>query len=327
MKNKEEANDLKEVNDLFDFENVHNEEEIIKKAKKKSYIKIILISLGISITVLTLGVASKLQITPHITFNKIAAIESYYNIVGADIFLGPWDEQNNIFNSGATTCKYKLVGNKPVYIGELDINKVNFDNYLVTGENNTYSYYGNKVMEFYHPLVEYDKYSNDLSKVNDIDSNKNIEMALSFDKQYTLEEVENILPKDVKINWLWVDTYKDNSLESLKKFDNGITQMEAKILTENQVVGFHTIKQNGTYNEKPVEDFIENIKFGLSHGGKYKEEINNIYKDLTENNKDLTESDIKIIGAVVVADKDNLSKLKNINTIKSSSLGVINDKY
>ena len=78
MKNKNEN----ALNELFDFESVE-EENIINRAKRKSYIKIIAISFGISVLVLVLGVTAKLQITPYILTNKIVALESYYDLIGA----------------------------------------------------------------------------------------------------------------------------------------------------------------------------------------------------------------------------------------------------
>lgn len=322
MKNKNEN----ALNELFDFESVV-EENIINTAKRKSYIKIIAISFGISVLVLVLGVAAKLQITPHILSKKIVAIESYYNLIGANTFLGPWDEENNIFDSGATATKYKLIGKRPVYTGQVDINKINFEDHLIIEDHAIYSYYGNRVMAFYHPLVQYDNYSNDLSNMDEIGSDKNIEMALSFDKQYTLQEIENILPKDVSINWLWVDTFKGDHLKALEKYDNGISQTEAQVLSENQVIGFSTIDKTGKVKENPIEDFIEDINFGLTKGGKYKNEIKGIYESLLGDGEGIDKSNIKIIGAVVVSDKEGLNTLKDMNIIKASSFGVMSDKY
>lgn len=310
---------------VFDFEN--RAEEIIGKARSKSYVKIISISFAITVFVLVIGVASKLQLAPYITTKKIIEIESYNDVVGANTFIGPWDEENKIFTSGATAIRYKLIGNKPVYMGTVDIDKVDYEEQLITENNGTYSYYGNKIMEFYHPLVEYDKYSNDLAEIDIVDSNKNIEMALSFDKKYTIEEVENILPKNISINWLWVDTIKGDELESIKKLDNGVTKIDAQVLTQNQVVGFSTIEEDGAPKANPLDDFIEDLEFGMRKGGKYKKDIKHIYSSLSDNNETMDKNKIKIIGAVVVGDKDQLSTLKGMDIIKSSSMGVTSNKY
>lgn len=311
---------------MFDFEN-REENKIISKARSRSYMKIISISFTITVFVLIIGIASKLQLSPYIITNKIIEIESYNDVVGANTFIGPWDEENKIFKSGATAIRYKLIGNKPVYMGTVDINKVDYEEQLITENDGIYSYYGNKIMEFYHPFVEYDKYSNDLENIDIIDANKNIEMGLSFDKQYTIEEVEEILPKSVSINWLWVDTIKGDYLEAIKKLDNGVTKIDAQVLTQNQVVGFSTIEEDGNPKVKPVDDFIENLKFGMSKGGKYKKDIKHIYQSLAENSENIDKNKIKIIGAVVVGDKEGLNQLKDLDIIKSSSMGVTNNKY
>lgn len=310
---------------VFDFEN--REQEIIGKARSKSYVKIISISFAITVFVLVIGVASKLQLAPYITTNKIIEIESHNDVVGANTFIGPWNEENKIFRSGATAIRYKMVGDKPVYMGTVDINKVDYEEQLITENNGIYSYYGNKIMEFYHPFVAYDKYSNGLDNIEIIDSNKNIEMALSFDKQYTIEEVQNILPENISLNWLWVDTIKGDELESIKKFDNGVTKIDAQVLTQDRVVGFSTIEEDGKPKANPVDDFIEDLEFGMHKGGKYKKDIKHIYSSLSDNNETMDKNNIKIIGAVVVGDKEELSKLKGMDIIKSSSMGVTSNKY
>lgn len=316
----------KELNELFDFENVE-EKNIINKAKTKSYMRMIGTSLGMTALIIVLGIASKLQLMPFIVDNKIAEIESHNTLMGANTFIGPWDTQNKVFNSGATAVKYKLIENKPVYVGEVDVDKSDYENHLGIEGNDIYSYYGNRIMEFYHPLVKYDKYSNDLLKINEIDDNKNIEMGLSFDKSYTIDDIEDLLPKDVSINWLWVDTYKDDTLKSLKKFDNGITKRDAQILEEDQITGFSLIDKVGNIKKDPINEFIEDINYGLRKGGKYKDDIKYIHETLSHGEKEIEKNNIKIIGAVIVSDKEGLSKLKDLEMIKSSSFGVITDKY
>lgn len=323
MKDKKE----KEINnDLFDFTS-NLEQDIIKKAKKKSYIKIATISGGICVLALTLGVVSKIQITPFLVSKQVVSAEYYYDLVGVNAFLGQWDEQNKLFSTSATAPKYKLIGDKPVYIGEMDINKIDYEQHLITNENQTYSYLGHRIMQFYHPFVKYNEYSNDIDKIDEIEGNKNIEMGLSFNKQYTLEELENIIPKDVNINWLWVDNFRGDTLDAIKEFDNGITHQEAQILDETRVIGFSTIQENGESIPDPIDYFITNIERGKDVPGKYKKDINDIYESLIYNNKGIEKDDIKIIGAVVVSDKEGMSKLKDLEFIKSSSFGVISDKY
>lgn len=324
--NKNEMMKDREEEILFDFEN-REEENIISKARSKSYIKIISISIASTALILVVIIASKLQLAPYVVHNKILEIESYNDVVGANTFLGPWDEQNKIFKSGATATRYKLIGNKPVYMGTVDINKVDYEDQLITENNGVYSYYGNKIMEFYHPFVEYNKYSNDLNNIDNIDANKNIEMGLSFDKQYSLQEIESILPKSISINWLWVDTIKGDQLESIKKLDNGTTKIDAQVLMQDQVVGFSNIEEDGAFKDNPIDDFIEDLEFGIKKGGKYKKDIEQIYNSIAENNESIDKNSIKIIGAVVVGDKESLSQLKSIDIIKSSSMGVTNNKY
>ncbi|MEF9990899.1 MAG: anti sigma factor C-terminal domain-containing protein [Romboutsia sp.] len=316
----------RELDNLFDFEN-SIEGDIIKNAKKKSYMKITFISLGMTILVLVLGIITKLQMTPYIVSKEIISYDIYHSIVGANTFLGIWEEESKLLSSGALAPKYKLIDGKPVYVGEIDIENSNYPYNIRTNSNELYSYFGNRIMEFYHPLVGFDKYPNDLFKIDSIDQNKNIEMAISFDRQYSLEEVKNILPKEIDINWMWVDTFKGDRIRGLKPYKSDIAYTEAQTVEENYAVGFSTIEKDGELKKDPVDTFVETIELGLKRGGKYKRDIKDIHEALVGKNNKIDKNNIKVVGAVVVGNKADLEKLKDMKTIKASSLGVINEKY
>ena len=72
-------------------------------------------------------------------------------------------------------------------------------------------------MEFYHPSIKYEGYINDLKNLDEIGNNKVMEISLSFDKTYRLEEIRNMISSDVTLNWYWVDTFTENDKELSRK--------------------------------------------------------------------------------------------------------------
>ena len=110
------------------FDSKINETDLIKSARRKSYLRIAGISFLISILVFILLILLKIQLTPYLIHNKIVAKELYYEIYGANSYVGVWAEDYRLIGSSATAPKYKLLNGRPVQIGEISLN--NSDNII-----------------------------------------------------------------------------------------------------------------------------------------------------------------------------------------------------
>lgn len=44
-----------------------------------------------------------------------------------------------------------------------------------------------------------------------------VEIAISFDDAYSLDEIKSKLPSEVQVDWWWVDAYTDDTLDFLSK--------------------------------------------------------------------------------------------------------------
>ena len=314
-----------EIDRLFDP--AFNEQDLIKSAKRKSYFRMTGVSFLVSVCVVTLLILLKIQLTPYVMNHKLVAKELYYDIFGANIYVGAWDEQYKLIGSSAEAPKYKLLNGKPVHLGEISLDSSDRVITIGNSEFAQFSYNGNRVMNFFHPSLSYEKYANDLQELNKVNEGKVIEMALSFDQAYTYSEIVSMLPEDVTLQWNWVNTYTKEELEAMKASDRLYAEYPTTILQEHEVAGFPSISEAGEVIGNPVDDFLETLDLAQSKGGSYKEEFAHIYETLNKENTSLTNENVEIIGVVVVGDKHQLASLMNKTYIKASSFGAIIDQY
>ena len=164
---------------------------------------------------------------------------------------------------------------------------------------------GEKEMMFYVPQYTYKNYLNDLDKLKDYPEDKYMELAVSFDKGYSLEEVKKMLPKPVHSTWFWVNEYDDDSAERSEpeygRWLLGIYEPTSPLGESESIPTIRTEVQ-----------FLKHLK-------KYDE---NLYKSVQKKQKDGL-----IIGVVVTGSKEDLLSLKGKSYVKASSIGAVVDKY
>ena len=317
-------NEDRDIEHLFDP--ALHDKDLIKSAKRKSYFRITGVSFLVSICVLALLILLKIQLTPYFMDQKMTAKELYYEIYGANIYTGTWTEHYKLVGSSAVAPKYKLLNGKPVNLGELSYDASDIEVTVGKSEFAQYSYTGNRVMNFFHPSIRYETYTNDLHELNKVNDGKLIEMALSFDKAYTYEEVVSMLPANVTLQWNWVNAYSEEELDELEYLEDEHSENPA-ILKEYEVPGFPSISKIGVAIENPTNVFVETLELALTKGGSYKKDFEHIYNILKKDHASLTKNNIEIIGVVVVGDKQQLQSLNNLSYIKASSFGAIIDEY
>ena len=183
-------------------------------------------------------------------------------------------------------------------------------------------------MVFYYPYVDYsNRYKNDLSLLENVGNDKYMEIALSFDKEYSIDEVNNMIPENINLTWYWVDSVEDSHKKTQKQYtdkqdlgDGEIIEVEQypDLCYENYAYGIKIINEYGEKIVNPEENFIQ----GLKEGG-----ITHIYDIIAGADGKLTKDDIKVQGVVVTGDAESLKSLRHLTFIKASSIGVVTDKY
>jgi hypothetical protein len=325
--------DEEKLKELFEMKEKPNFNKIIKRAKIFSILRTTIVSLMILIIVSFLVFILNATILNEMGNKEERKLNNYFNVSMPNAYIGNIQTDDRIMVGELDYVRYRFLGNKPVVDGNYKdgytfmplINGIygNISDYLFnSGEvskdskkTSRYNKAGKKVMEFYHPSVKYENYINDLENLDDIGTNKVMEMAISFDKAYNLDEIKNIIPSDVTLNWYWVDTYIEND----KKFSTN------SIFYEHDVYGMKALDREGNTINSPEKKFVNAIISGKNNN--YADQYKELFDNLSNGKNEINKEDLKIIGVVVSGDSKTLKALNNNNHIKAAALGAVADKY
>ena len=351
---KKESDDTeKNVEKIFDEFKNKKLGRVIKKARWQTILRNLAISffvfcvLFFMVSYFISSYASRHRTS---TYNYTFALNS---ISAPDKYLGVSVQKINPYWSKNEYTTYKIIEEKVVYTGTMEDEffPLSLSNPLIaeccppimdyTFTHTEIEYFGcrrynelgQRVMVFFYPFVKYDSglHLNDLELLDDISNDKYIEMALSFNREYTIEEAEKILPENVTVTWYWVDDLSGYEKEFLKIPRAEQLEMEQPIYipyvrSEYTSYGIKIYYNNGSMINDPEENFINFITEGRTGHGRGNE-FDRLYDNIAGDDDKLTKNDIKIWGVVVTGDSESLKVLIGLPFIKASSLGVVTDKY
>lgn len=343
--------DEKKLIDTFDFKS-NKARRLLQKAKIFILIRTSVISLIILILLCGIIVILNTMILNHIAMDVLTNEQIFDLVARPNIYMSQYQINDGFLAGELDYVTYRIVGNRAVYNGTYKISYNSIPvvagiyGYSDRGQltqievEDGYSYYnkvGLREMSFYHPYIEYKTYQNDLIMLDKIGENKYLEMSLSFDKDYSLEEVQSMFPSEVKLAWYWVNTYSEEDLNRIKgqyvelidnegqKTDEKAYQ-EPKVLFAHQIYGMKGTTSTGEIIKNPYNSFIEAINAGLNR--KYNQTQFKMLFDKLRNGKEkITKDDIRIIGVVVTCDTTSMKLLKDLSFIKASTLGTVIDKF
>ncbi|CAG9623300.1 anti sigma factor C-terminal domain-containing protein [Sutcliffiella rhizosphaerae] len=309
-------------------------ENLVKKARKRSMIKMILISLVISLIVVfgLYFLGNKVMV---VKMEKETSLDSTWNgIMGANI-----EERGTLFNYSLTsaTAKTKLVkvvGGVPIPWGEQE--KV----FTILGTSRLISthgpsgsgysdderipmyYEGERVVEFFHPQVNYKQLFDDRTLLNVIDDNSVVEMAFSFVNGYSIEEVNEVFKEHLV--WYWVDTFSKDQIENDNKFN------EDKNFRDATIHGFQAygFSYNRVAESNSASNFISILEEVKEDGGDYQEDAKRIITNITNQGEiNLEPGNLKIIGVIVTGKPSDLLKFSDESMIRGATLGATTNLY
>ncbi|MGD7052365.1 anti sigma factor C-terminal domain-containing protein [Sutcliffiella horikoshii] len=307
-------------------------EGIVKKAKRKSVIRNIVIS---TITLLLVGalfIIINTQIVNKAHYKAVEANRLLFNISQPNIQIGGGEFDYGILSGTYTYNKYKLIEDRVVPWGQ-DIRKFNaighndknsalsvYDEVRVGETKEEYRRYnttnGQREMLFYHPWFEYTAIHNDIDLIQNTPNDAVMEVAISFDQSYSVNEVQEFLNLKDNITWYRVNDYNQSDKEQLK----GLHESGD---STSFVYGFNvtTLKGEGDTVTQNEEDFLSILE-ELKSTGNYDFIIDRLLESTNQNMKEGI-----IIGVVVTGTKEELLKLKEEKHIRAISLGAIARKY
>ncbi|MEY9094542.1 anti sigma factor C-terminal domain-containing protein [Paenibacillus sp. RC84] len=332
--------------------------QTLRKAKKRTLLRTVLVSFC---TALVLLVSTVFFVVPYAKEQVdrngrklLDQLKARYLVKGANQFMDSFRWQNGIFNGEMEFYTFKYVNGKRVYTGtwrymygmqtpDDTSGEIAGQKFSSGGGNSLeytamtqeqedylprYNHAGVKQMEFYDPFVDYNNhYKDDLKLLDQIGKDKYVEMALSFDKSYSLDEVRTMMSAGPNPVWYWANSQKEEARKAnsyqryTEKGKNGedvVTENFPSPIYEDNAIGFHAVNHYGEQLPDPEQFFIPALK---------KARMQSDYDIMAGPDKILSKDDIHILGVVVTGEPETLKLLRNRSYIKASSLGVVTDKY
>jgi hypothetical protein len=183
-----------------------------------------------------------------------------------------------------------------------------------------------RMMEFYHPEVEYEFLRNDLAQLESMPEDKVMEVAVSFDRSYSPKEVRDFLPDTLSLEWYWADTYSSlDTLQAVQAEGEGGTKpvFPAQPELAGQVYGFDEIEGGKRTSE---EFFVDILKDGAAiKDGKYYGEFKRILDYVSGEAGNVDPEKVKVLGVVVTGSSSELEELQGMTQVRASVFGVIVD--
>jgi hypothetical protein len=305
---------------------------LVKKARRKSIIKSILISLVICILVLFILYFTGDFIMKKKIENDADIDFAIHEILGANVKSQGTSYNYSLLSATSTTNLVKDLNGIPIPWGKSEKMYNLFGNSRTnanspytsaTDESDGYPMYfqGERVIQFFHPKISYSNIKDDRKLLDDINEDTIVELAVSFDKGYSISKVKESFNK--QLEWFWVDTFNS------EKINEKVKSKKSKYTNENKAIaGYNAYGFSNSNNGEPEMDFISLVELLKSNGGEYQKEINNIYMALTNNEKkELLPENLSIVGVVLTGTPDELKNVIKNPMIKGSTLGATTDKY
>lgn len=308
------GNEEKEINKLFEDDNKFFKK--LRKEKLKIYVRNTLVTVLSSVIIIYSLMAGLTYLMYSRMGSNSSELSNWYNITGANLEVGGIAYDYTPFGGTGNAYVIKELQGRPLLWQEIKIKQFLFgrgnQDYYSIAMNGYNIRTGEKEMMFYLPSGNYSSYANDIALLDKIESNKIIEMGISFDKAYTIDQLKQILPQD-KVTWLCVDTY---------------SKKEAKVndytISAGLIHGFKIGRNKSLDNGAKL--FIDSLSILLEDEGRYSETALWIKENISPK-EEIKVDDLKIIGAVVVGTPNDLREYNKLPFVKATSLGATIDIY
>ncbi|MYL35645.1 hypothetical protein GLW05_18880 [Pontibacillus yanchengensis] len=178
---------------------------------------------------------------------------------------------------------------------------------------------------FYYPSITYEFLPEELQTATNLDENKIVEVALSFDQSYTPEQLEEKLDSSL-VKWLWVDTSNKSELQKDRETINNLGKDKSKehrhvpTASGQGAVGFQVNEES---YQKAADSFLESME-ALDKQSKYE----GLYKEIQDALKGQSGNrQVEISGAVITGTPSELERYLNKDFIRASTIGATIDQY
>lgn len=208
-------------------------EIVTKKNKRKNLLKTSLIATGVTLTSLVLAHMGLERLTSHNAweiqrYREHMVTISMPNISNRTAYFTPTSAYTGLVHID----QIKDIAGIPVHYDTLElpynlrpgIGHPTGGTYGDEAGTASYTYTsGKKVPHFFNPAynytdTSYTKLTQDIAQLPQM-SGQAVEMAVTFDKPYTFEEIAELIPDTLKVNWYWIGTSGDYDTVSVRQED------------------------------------------------------------------------------------------------------------
>ena len=350
----EDIKDEKELDDIFDNLKNTKLKKAVKKAKWHSVLRNVLISVLVLVVFIIGGSIANRSLVYKLEGPIQIAVDNFNEISAPNKYIGKTERYHGTLGGKNVFTTYKIIEGKVVYTGQSEYNYGLFQDYYgnwigsgspsIIGTSydsedakvQRYNELGQREMIFFYPFIDYPQFKNDLQLLNQIESNKTLEIGLSFDQAYKMDEVSKMLPDGVTLSWYWIDDLSEREIEASKS--SKTIEMDAdgrentiikhpNIRSEKTVYGIKAYNANNEKIEDPLQYFIWALENGKEYDTRYRGEFERVFNNVAGQDGKITKEDIRVFGVVVTGDVESMKNLQGLPFIKSSSIGVVTEKF
>ncbi|MBP2622548.1 anti sigma factor C-terminal domain-containing protein [Streptococcus oricebi] len=312
-----------------------------KKSKKRNIKRIIAWSFGV--VVLSLGLLLGLHILlGRMQTNQFFRARSFYESTSAIAYPNIELAEQRTTATGSYTSILKLDRIKDldgvkipyesqiVYLNpQYFSGDLNSDSLLSFSENEAKKgivYTREKLLKspvFFNLRVRYGKEETQTSPSKELPLVKEmpgqlVELALTFDRPYSYEELQKILPQNLKKNWYWLGTYSD---------------YDSSKMSVDQLYGLYLDEKNPAQSFGHFKNNLQKIQdskygeFGLRVGDEERYQTSKELADIEKKQPSLEKA--KFSGVILTGKAENFAQLENKDWIFASSIGAstLNQPY
>ncbi len=297
-------------------------EKIAKKNKHKNRLKTVVISVVISLLSILLVVMGMREMTKQTSERMKERYLMISEIAYPNIDYSTWGfNASSEFTGTFYSNRFKNIDGIKVPFEDYQANyslivgSVNQNEGLEEGDNNSSNYtHGNlyKVPIFYNVNASAKTVSmevtQDISKVNEM-TGQAVEVAITFDKPYTYQEIKEMVPDNLLVNWYWIGTSSTVDTANL----NLAAQLGFSPNDDDYTAGFKSFKSN---LKKAIKSGTIGYQYSIEGETLSLEDDAKTYLESNLNAKTAT-----FAGIIVTGRAENFAQLENKDWIYASNIG------
>lgn len=276
--------------------------EVVKKARQNSYRKMLWMSTVVVVTSLVTFSILFWQWNNWRLHQQMVKTELHVDVYGMNRYVGNFDEHVKPWGATAEAPSYSLIQGQPVDVLPIGMPFSEQMAYLSKNETTRYLQNGRKLKLWYAPeQKEYAHVANDRLQLTAMPATKQIELAVSFNRTFTIDEWKKMEQNELTVAY-WIN---DKRMADVEPID------------ERYAMGISLQDEGGEWLEDPLGHFVESAER---------------LAELTRN-KDLKDTVIEwqknpvISGVILVGNPEELYKATNQPFVRATSIGSMIDYF